>query len=496
MQTPLVNVKPPKGNLGGAGVKQARFPRLDEPWPGVPDAGSEAELSAPVTHITTLGNGLKVASEDTYSQLAAFGLYVKCGTIREPVHKPGLTLLLERLAFKSTTTRTSAHIVQLSENLGCSMLSVGDKENIVYSILTLRDNLPAALEMVADAVLNPVFNEEEIDEQIDAIAAEQESLLNNYEFYMIHYLHKVAFANQPLGKSPMDYWNTMRDNISREDIIEYKRKHYVGNRIVLAGASVSHSDFVNLAEKYLGSLPSSTKPIVENPVIYTGGYLYEPLSTEAMNKENFKEYFGLAFKSCGWIEDDSYPLAIVSKILGGGSSFSAGGPGKGMFSRLYVGFMNQNSHIESAEAVLTNYEDNGIISVLSSCQPGNLPELAEGVCVQWMQLAYDIMNRPYEFESELTRAKNLLKSTIFTNLEQRSIIADDIGRQVLVYGKRQSGEWVCNKVDSVTAEDCLRVLLRLFQHPPTVVAIGKQSSLKSMITFEQIRNYFMRAVQR
>ena len=43
----------------------------------------------------------------------------------------------------------------------------------------------------------------------------------------------------------------------------------------------------------------------------------------------------LAFPTVGWADDDVVPVCVVDTLLGGGSSFSAGGPGKGMYSRLY-----------------------------------------------------------------------------------------------------------------------------------------------------------------
>lgn len=40
-------------------------------------------------------------------------------------------------------------------------------------------------------------------------------------------------------------------------------------------------------------------------------------------------------------EDDFIPFAVLNMMMGGGGSFSAGGPGKGMFTRLYLNVLNR-----------------------------------------------------------------------------------------------------------------------------------------------------------
>ena len=39
---------------------------------------------------------------------------------------------------------------------------------------------------------------------------------------------------------------------------------------------------------------------------------------------------GLGFPSVSWLQSDLYAFAVLQILLGGGLSFSVGGPGKGM----------------------------------------------------------------------------------------------------------------------------------------------------------------------
>lgn len=43
-------------------------------------------------------------------------------------------------------------------------------------------------------------------------------------------------------------------------------------------------------------------------------------------------------------------------------------------------------------------------------------------------------------DEELSRAKNMLKCNVLTHLESRLVLFEDIGRQILTYGRRETPE--------------------------------------------------------
>ena len=71
----------------------------------------------------------------------------------------------------------------------------------------------------------------------------------------------------------------------------------------------------------------------------------------------------------GLLDDDLYALATLQKLLGGGSSFSAGGPGKGMFSRLYTKVLNKYPFVENCMSFNHSYIDSGIFGITLSLVP-------------------------------------------------------------------------------------------------------------------------------
>ena len=49
----------------------------------------------------------------------------------------------------------------------------------------------------------------------------------------------------------------------------------------------------------------------------------------------------LALESCPHTDADYVAFCVLNMMMGGGGSFSAGGPGKGMYSRLYLNVLNR-----------------------------------------------------------------------------------------------------------------------------------------------------------
>lgn len=77
----------------------------------------------------------------------------------------------------------------------------------------------------------------------------------------------------------------------------------------------------------------------------------------------------LACESCSYLDPDFYSFAVLNSLMGGGGSFSAGGPGKGMYTRLYQDVLTRNHWVYSALAQNFAYSDSGIFCLFGSTQP-------------------------------------------------------------------------------------------------------------------------------
>lgn len=198
------------------------------------------------------------------------------------------------------------------------------------------------------------------------------------------------------------------------------------------------------------------------PAHYTGGFIaLPPIPPPANPALPRLSHIFLAFEGLPISSDDIYALATLQTLLGGGGSFSAGGPGKGMYSRLYTNVLNQHGWVENCVAFNHSYKDSGLFGISASCSPAKVSQMLDVMCreLQALTLASGFSSLQ---PAEVNRAKNQLRSALLMNLESRMVELEDLGRQIQVHGHRVGVKEMCSKIESLTVQDLRRVASKVF----------------------------------
>ena len=247
--------------------------------------------------------------------------------------------------------------------------------------------------------------------------------------------------------------------ISPDLIASFVSENFTPDRIVLSASNVEHGALVEMAAANLGDLMGESGLLPE--ATYTGGS--RKISADG------PAHVAIGFKGVSWHDNDMVPVCVLHTLLGGGGSFSSGGPGKGMYTRLYSEIMNRHGWVSSAMAFNHCYSDTGLFGIQGSCDdPAHLNNLVEVIGLQVGKMAGPLS------AGELDRAKAMTKSSLMMNLESRAIVSEDIGRQVLTYGKYAGGEELSKKIDEVTEDDIRRVAAKILDSSPAVVTYGEE----------------------
>src|ERR1700743_1135772 len=108
--------------------------------------------------ISKLSNGLTVIS-DRMPQLgsAALGVWVNCGGRNETKPVMGVSHMLEHMAFKGTERRSARDIAEETESVGGSLNAYTSREQTAFHARVLRADVPLALDVLADILINPTF---------------------------------------------------------------------------------------------------------------------------------------------------------------------------------------------------------------------------------------------------------------------------------------------------------------------------------------------------
>lgn len=218
----------------------------------------------------------------------------------------------------------------------------------------------------------------------------------------------------------------------------------------------------NSVEPLHPSLITPSALDLHRPAHYTGGFIaLPPIPPPANPMLPRLSHIHLAFEALPISSPDIYALATLQTLLGGGGSFSAGGPGKGMYSRLYTNVLNQHGWVESCMAFNHSYTDSGIFGITASCSPVRTTEMLEVMCRELQSLTLDTGYSALQTQ-EVNRAKNQLRSSLLMNLESRMVELEDLGRQVQVHGRKVSVKEMCDQIESLTVEDLRRVARQVF----------------------------------
>ena len=428
---------------------------------------------------------------------------------------------MDRLAFKSTGSRSSDEMLETVERLGGNIQCASSRESMMYQAATFNSAIPTTVELLAETIRDPKLTDEEISQQLETAEYEVREIWSKPELILPELVHTAAYKDNTLG-NPLLCPQERLGVINRDVIQAYRDAFYQPERIVVAFAGVPHEEAVRLAEKHFGDMEktqpalsrtgsessldslgsessdgssisstSSTSsaskssgllskiPFLKNlspsaartagpiipishedltrPTQYTGGFLSLPPQPLPMNP-NLPTFthIQLAFEGLPISSEDIYALATLQTLLGGGGSFSAGGPGKGMYSRLYTNVLNQHGWVESCVAFNHSYTDSGLFGIAASCYPGRTAAMLQVMCRELQSLTveggYSALN-----PIEVARAKNQLRSSLLMNLESRMVELEDLGRQVQVHGRKIAVREMTRKINELTVQDLRRV---------------------------------------
>ncbi|KAL0722747.1 hypothetical protein Bca4012_037346 [Brassica carinata] len=471
------------------GGSSASLASLDMPLQGVslpPPLADHVEPSK--LKITTLSNGLKIASEMSPNPAASIGLYVDCGSIYEAPYFHGATHLLERMAFKSTRNRSHLRLVREIEAIGGNTSASASREQMSYTIDALKTYVPEMVEVLIDSVRNPAFLDWEVNEELRKMKLEIAELAKNPMGLLMEAVHSAGYSGALAN--PLYAPESALDRLNGELLEEFMTENFTAARMVLAASGVEHEELLKVVEPLTSDLPNVPRQ-VEPKSQYTGGDFRQHTGGEAT-------HFALAFEVPGWNNEKEAVIAtVLQMLLGGGGSFSAGGPGKGMHSWLYLRILNEYQQVQSCTAFSSIFNNTGLFGIYGCSvsfsmlflisYPLNLiddrysPEFAAKAIELAAKELKDVAGGKVN-QKHLDRAKAATKSAVLMNLESRMIAAEDIGRQILTYGERKPVEQFLKTVDGLTLKDITDFTSKIISKPLTMASFGDVLSVPSYDT--------------
>ncbi len=151
--------------------------------------------------MSELRNGLRIVTHRMPGlETASIGVFVAAGARAENENEHGVAHFLEHMAFKGTPTRTPKQIAEEIEGAGGALNAVTSSEATNYYARVLKNDVGPGLKLIADLLLNPSFNEEELDREREVILQEIAGSQDSPDDIVFDLAMAEAYPRQPLGR--------------------------------------------------------------------------------------------------------------------------------------------------------------------------------------------------------------------------------------------------------------------------------------------------------
>jgi len=342
----------------------------------------------------TLDNGLRViVHEDNTTPMAVVNILYDVGSRDENPEQTGFAHLFEHLMFGGSVNIPSYD--EPLQRVGGENNAFTSNDITNYYITLPSSNLETAFWLESDRMLSLAFSKKSLEVQRNVVIEE----------------FKQRYLNQPYGDvwlrlRPLVYkkhpyrWDTIGKNIEHienakmEDVKAFFKKHYnPQNAIMVVGGDVKTEDVKQLAEKWFGPIPAGEK-------------YHRKLPQEPEQHDERREVVTakvpvndvyIALQMPGRIEEEFYPVELISDILSRGNS-----------SRLYRKLVKEKQLFSEVHAYVFGSLDKGMFVLEGKPLADVTVEAAEAAL--WNEV--ELLKTEDVSEEELTKVKNKTESTM------------------------------------------------------------------------------------
>lgn len=404
---------------------------------------------------TRLPSGLTILTDRMPGvRSATLGFFFRVGSRHEPIELNGISHFIEHAVFKGTARRSALDIAIEQDRLGGNLDAFTTHEETGFAIKVIDDQLPRAFDLIADMLLNPRFDEADLESEQRVIIEEMKMIEDSPEEYLGDIFSEAFFAGHPLGLSIAGTPETVR-SFGHEKTRKYHEKVFNASNLVIAAAgNVDHSRIVEFANEALFSTQSTQRTqSKESSEISAASAVSAPTPPELaapylikQRKDLEQAHLIIATPFPSAVDRRRYAADLLANIIGGGSS-----------SRLWQKVREQRGLAYSVGASASMYQDCGIFSISAATSPELAAEVVELSVAEMCDIAENGVTA-----DELDLVKQQTRASILLSLEDSASRAAALAQCEMVYGRQISTAETLAKTDAVTTDEIAAIARDFF----------------------------------
>lgn len=301
--------------IASVSIAQAQGPaKLAEQMPA---AGQPEPFAFPKAATRTLPNGLRVfvVSNSEQPVVTARLVVMSAGAAHDPAGKPGVAAMTADLLTQGTKTRSAQEIAEAIDFVGGSLGASTDSDAAYASVTVVKKDLATGLTLLADIVMNPAFQQEELERR-------RQQALSNFQvnYSDADYLGNVIFDRVVFGRHPYalptEGTPASLQALTREQLMQFHAASYAPNQTLMAFAGdITPEAAFAAAEKYFGGWARGQAPAMDAaaPSMAAGRRIYLVDKPDAVQTQIRVGRLGIARNNPDYI-----PLLVTNRIFGGG----------------------------------------------------------------------------------------------------------------------------------------------------------------------------------
>jgi len=401
---------------------------------------------------TMLPSGVRVVSESMTSvRSVSLGLWFAVGSRDERPEQAGCSHFLEHTLFKGTGRRSARDIAESLDAVGGELNAFTSKEVTCFHARVLDADLPLALEVLADMVIDARNAPEDVEAERQVVLSELDAL-GDAPDELVHteFAHAVL-GDHPLAAETLGTWASIT-GLERDTIHAYYLERYRPEQLVVAAAgNLDHDRLVALVDQLVGDLgrpghgPDGRRPADT----YARGRI------RIRHRPSEQAHVVLGGGGLDQHDEDRFALKVLDTLLGGGMS-----------SRLFQGIRETRGLAYSTFSYAASYTDAGLVGAYVGTAPGKVDEVLVLLRDELTALADDVT------AAEVERAKGMLTGSTVLGLEDPGSRMSRLGRQLVTGAPAVGVEEALVRIAAVDLDAVRRVAARLHAGPYDLAVVG------------------------
>jgi len=408
---------------------------------------------------TKLDNGLVVLTDRMLQvRSVSLGFFYRVGAKHEPVELNGITHFIEHTVFKGTRRRSALDIAVEQDRLGGNLDAFTTHEETGFAVKVVDDQLEPAFDLLADMLVEPLFEENELKSEQRVIIEEMKMTDDSPEEFLGELFSKEFFPGDPLGRpiaGTPDTLTAFDSNVTQQ---YHTENFHAGNLVIAAAGNVEHERIVELADRAFGSRTRKTEESRQKAELKTGAPI---IIHQKPDLEQAHLIIGLPFIDAR--NQRRYAADLLANAIGGGMS-----------SRLWQKIREDRGLAYSVGASNAMYRDVGVFSIFAGTSPEQVGEVVDIAMAELRAVVNEGIT-----ETELELAKDQARSSVLLSLEDSASRAAALAQAEMTFGRQIPVEETLANIDAVTTDDAVALAREFFKTEAVAfAALGDLDGLK------------------